>query len=104
MAQWILSRKAPDDDPPQIPRPFPPRYPRQPDRADRGDRRILARRRGARSRGRGAILGVGAHAVGTAKANEIGRAEGSIAGLMMVLVGVFNVLVAPLIAECLRHL
>lgn len=51
---------------------------------------------------RGALLGMGAHGAGTAKAHEIGAEEGSIAGLVMVLVGVFNVLLAPVIAYWLR--
>ena len=51
---------------------------------------------------RGALLGMGAHGAGTAKAYEIGAEEGSIAGLVMVLVGVFNVLLAPAVAYCLR--
>jgi predicted murein hydrolase (TIGR00659 family) len=51
---------------------------------------------------RGALLGVGAHGAGTAKAHEIGRQEGSVAGLVMVLVGLFNVLLAPLVAVCFR--
>lgn len=34
---------------------------------------------------RGALLGVGAHGAGTAKAHEFGRQEGSMAGLVMVL-------------------
>ena len=51
---------------------------------------------------RGALFGMGAHAVGTAKAHEIGPEEGSIAGLVMVLVGLFNVLAAPLLAWLLR--
>lgn len=50
---------------------------------------------------RGALFGVGAHGAGTAKAHEIGREEGSIAGLVMVLVGLLNVLAAPVIAYCL---
>ena len=51
---------------------------------------------------RGALLGMGAHAAGTAKAYEIGAEEGSIAGLVMILVGVVNVLAAPLLAYCLK--
>lgn len=51
---------------------------------------------------RGAMLGMGAHGAGVAKALEIGRQEGSIAGLVMVLVGLINVLAAPLLAEALR--
>jgi putative effector of murein hydrolase len=51
---------------------------------------------------RGALLGVGTHGAGTAKAHEIGRPEGSVAGLVMALVGLFNVLLAPLVAACFR--
>ncbi|MGE4558237.1 MAG: LrgB family protein [Desulfovibrionaceae bacterium] len=40
---------------------------------------------------RGAMLGVAAHAAGTAKAHELGSEEGSIAGLLMILVGMLNV-------------
>lgn len=47
---------------------------------------------------RGALFGMGAHGFGVAKAHEIGREEGSIAGLVMVMVGLTNVLAAPLIA------
>src|SRR5690606_5346239 len=53
---------------------------------------------------RGALLGVGAHGAGTAKAHMIGREEGSIAGLVMVLVGLMNILVAPVLAQILRHI
>lgn len=51
---------------------------------------------------RGALFGLGAHGAGTAKAHEIGREEGSVAGLVMVLVGLLNVLAAPLLAQLLR--
>ena len=51
---------------------------------------------------RGALLGVGAHGAGTAKAHEFGREEGSVAGLAMVLVGLFNVLMTPLVVACFR--
>jgi predicted murein hydrolase (TIGR00659 family) len=51
---------------------------------------------------RGALFGMGAHGIGTAKAHEIGREEGSIAGLVMVLVGLLNVLAASAVACCLR--
>jgi putative effector of murein hydrolase len=51
---------------------------------------------------RGAVLGVGAHGAGTAKAHEFGRQEGSVAGLAMVLVGLFNVIFAPIVVTCLR--
>jgi putative effector of murein hydrolase len=51
---------------------------------------------------RSALLGVGARGAGTVKAHEIGRPEGSVAGLVIVLVGLFNVLLAPLVAACFR--
>lgn len=51
---------------------------------------------------RGALFGMGAHGVGVSKAHEIGEEEGSIAGLVMVLVGLVNVLAAPLLADWLR--
>lgn len=51
---------------------------------------------------RGALFGVGAHGAGTARAREIGDEEGAIAGLVMVLVGLLNVLAAPLLAQLLR--
>lgn len=50
---------------------------------------------------RGALFGMGAHGAGVAKAHQIGSEEGSIAGLVMVLVGLVNVLAAPLIAHLL---
>lgn len=51
---------------------------------------------------RGALFGMGAHAIGAAKAYQIGREEGSIAGLVMVLVGILNVLAAPILAYILK--
>lgn len=51
---------------------------------------------------RGALFGMGAHGAGVAKAHEIGSEEGSVAGLVMVLVGLVNVLAAPLLAHLLR--
>lgn len=51
---------------------------------------------------RGALLGVGAHGAGTARAQAIGDTEGAVAGLVMVLVGLLNVLAAPLIGHLLR--
>lgn len=47
---------------------------------------------------RGALFGMGAHAAGVAKAHQLNREEGSIAGLMMILVGLLNVLSAPILA------
>lgn len=46
---------------------------------------------------RGALFGMGAHGAGVAKAQQIGAEEGSIAGLVMVMVGLVNVFSAPLI-------
>ncbi|ACK52678.1 LrgB family protein [Methylocella silvestris BL2] len=51
---------------------------------------------------RGALLGMGAHGAGAAKAREIGQEEGSIAGLVMVLAGLLNVLAAPILAYGLK--
>lgn len=48
---------------------------------------------------KGASFGVGAHGAGTARAHQIGREEGAIAGLVMVLVGLMNVMLAPLIMQ-----
>lgn len=51
---------------------------------------------------RGALFGMGAHGAGVARANQIGREEGSIASLVMVLVGLVNVLFAPVLSILLR--
>jgi len=51
---------------------------------------------------RGAMFGMGAHSVGTAKAREIGELEGSVAGLTMVLAGMLCVLAAPVLALLVR--
>jgi len=51
---------------------------------------------------KGALFGVGAHGAGTARAHQIGREEGAIAGLVMVLVGLMNVALAPLIIQFVR--
>ncbi len=48
---------------------------------------------------RGALFGVGAHGAGTARAQQIGETEGAVAGLVMVLVGLLNVLAAPFILQ-----
>jgi predicted murein hydrolase (TIGR00659 family) len=50
---------------------------------------------------RGALFGAAAHGAGTAKAYEIGREEGSIASLVMMMSGVFSVLIAPLLVHVL---
>lgn len=51
---------------------------------------------------RGALFGVGAHGAGTARAHQVGKTEGAVAGLVMVLVGLMNVLAAPVFAQMLR--
>jgi predicted murein hydrolase (TIGR00659 family) len=51
---------------------------------------------------RGALFGMAAHSVGAARAHQIGKQEGSIAGLVLVLAGVLNVLTAPLLARILH--
>ncbi|WP_115717826.1 LrgB family protein [Gallaecimonas mangrovi] len=63
---------------------------------------ILLRMNIRSSLAKGAAMGMGAHGAGTAKAQELGREEGTIAGLVMVLVGLFNVLTAPLLAWLLH--
>jgi predicted murein hydrolase (TIGR00659 family) len=50
---------------------------------------------------RGALFGMGAHGAGTAKARELAADEGAVAGLVMVLAGLFNVLVTPAVVYCL---
>lgn len=51
---------------------------------------------------RGALFGMGAHGAGVAKASQLGSKEGTFAGLIMVLVGMINVLAAPLLSMALR--
>lgn len=51
---------------------------------------------------RGSLFGMGAHAVGTARAHQIGSEIGSISGLVMVLAGLMNVLLAPVVLAILR--
>ncbi|WP_085315084.1 LrgB family protein [Derxia lacustris] len=50
---------------------------------------------------RGALFGMGAHGAGVTRAMSVGDEEGSIAGLTMVLAGLLNVAVAPLLAQLL---
>ncbi|TDE35438.1 LrgB family protein [Antarcticimicrobium sediminis] len=58
---------------------------------------ILARMPFVSAMARGAMFGVAAHGAGTARAHQIGATEGAISGLVMVLVGVMNVLLTPVI-------
>lgn len=46
---------------------------------------------------RGTAYGMAAHAVGVARAYELGTREGAVAGLVMVLAGLLNVLLVPLV-------
>lgn len=50
---------------------------------------------------RGALFGVGAHGAGVARAQEVGREEGTVAGLVMVLMGLLNLFAAPLLPALL---
>lgn len=50
---------------------------------------------------RGALFGVGAHGAGVARAQEVGQEEGSIAGLVMVLMGLLNLFAAPMLPKLL---
>lgn len=59
---------------------------------------ILARFRIGSALARGSLFGLGAHGAGTARAHQIGATEGAVAGLVMVLVGLLNVMMAPLVA------
>lgn len=52
---------------------------------------------------RGSLFGMGAHGAGTARAYEVGPEEGAIAGLIMVLVGLVNVLFAPVAVFAFRQ-
>lgn len=64
---------------------------------------VVLLRLGVRSAlAKGALFGMGAHAIGTARAHQIDGEVGAIAGLIMVLTGVGNVLAAPLLAMVLR--
>lgn len=51
---------------------------------------------------RGALFGMGAHAFGTAKAQQISEEIGAVSGLVMVFVGLLNVFAAPLLAWVAR--
>lgn len=51
---------------------------------------------------KGALFGVGAHGAGTARAHQIGTEEGAVAGLVMVLVGLMNVVLAPVVIQFIR--
>lgn len=53
---------------------------------------------------RGALFGMGAHGVGTARAFQIDSELGSVAGFVMIFVGLLNVLAAPLLAPLLARL
>ena len=53
---------------------------------------------------RGALFGMGAHGAGTAKARELAAEEGAVAGLVMVMAGLFNVLVTPAVVAGLLAL
>lgn len=50
---------------------------------------------------RDVLFDAGVHGAGTNQVYEFGDKEGSAAGLLMVLTGLFNLLVAPLVTHCL---
>lgn len=50
---------------------------------------------------RGALMGVGAHGAGTAKAFELGQVEGTVSSLTMVLAGVVTLILVPLVLPLL---
>lgn len=50
---------------------------------------------------RGAMFGMAAHGMGVAKARELGEEEGAIAGLVMVMAGMLNVFVGPVLIRLL---
>ncbi len=52
---------------------------------------------------RGALFGMGAHGAGVARAREVGTEEGAVAGLIMVMVGVVNVLGSALFMHLLHQ-
>ncbi|QAU32903.1 LrgB family protein [Janthinobacterium sp. 17J80-10] len=51
---------------------------------------------------RGTLFGVSAHGAGVSRAREFGNQEGAVAGLAMVLTGLLNLLLAPLLALLLQ--
>jgi putative effector of murein hydrolase len=53
---------------------------------------------------RGALFGMGAHGAGTARALQLDPEAGSIAGLVMVLVGLLNVMAAPILGSLAARL
>jgi predicted murein hydrolase (TIGR00659 family) len=51
---------------------------------------------------RGAFLGISAHGAGTTKAYQLGLEEGTVAGVVMILSGLLNVAVSPLLVLFLK--
>jgi predicted murein hydrolase (TIGR00659 family) len=51
---------------------------------------------------RGAMMGMAAHGVGTARAYQIGREEGAVSSVVMSLAGLCNVLATPIALHLLR--
>ena len=50
---------------------------------------------------RGVAIGTSAHAIGTARAMELGETEGAMSGLSIVVAGVFTVVGAAFFAQLL---
>lgn len=59
---------------------------------------FLARSSFTSALAKGSCLGAAAHAAGTAQAQKIGSTEGAIASLIMILMGLLNVLLVPVIS------
>ncbi|RMX06539.1 LrgB family protein [Corticibacter populi] len=51
---------------------------------------------------RGALFGMGAHGAGVARAQELGVQEGTVAGLVMILAGLMNLALLPLVSLLLN--
>jgi predicted murein hydrolase (TIGR00659 family) len=52
--------------------------------------------------GRGTLMGMGAHGIGTARAFEMGPEEGTLSSLSMVVAALAGVILVPLLFRCLR--
>lgn len=50
---------------------------------------------------KGLAFGASAHAIGTAKANELGKVEGAMSGLAIAVSGIFTVVLASVFAQLL---
>lgn len=51
---------------------------------------------------KGASFGMGAHGAGVARAQELGQEEGTVAGLVMILAGLMNLALLPIVQAALQ--